>query len=119
MAEQPSLARKETLDDLSFRREIGRVVDGISQNGRVDWIADFILPNGGAGPQTIVIPDRRVTTDCHISLQPMTDAAAIILTAVWIPPSEYVPETDMTEGSFTVHYPALIADAHFRYCIKG
>lgn len=119
MAEQPSLARKEITDDFAFKREVGRVVDGISQSGRVDWISDFVLPNGGAGPQTLVVPDRRVTSDCHVSLQATTDAAAIILTAVWIPPSEYVPETDTSDGSFTVHYPALVADAAFRYCIKG
>ena len=117
MAEQPTLARKETREDLAFKREVARIVDGISQSGRVDWVREFELPADGS--TSMVVPDRSVTRDCQISLQPVSAAAAIIVTGVYIDPGEYIAETDEVPGSFTVRYPSLVSSARFRYCIKG
>ena len=101
-------------------RELRKRLDEVIY-GKVNWMGDFTLTDGGA--TTTVVSDDRVTSDCEISLHPLTANAASILGKVFVRLADLAPGTAWAAspvGQFTVQHPILAAaDFSYRYSIKG
>lgn len=89
--------------------------------GKVNWVGDFTLTSDGVAITTIV-QDNRVTSDCEISLMPLSALAAGALATTWIGTGDLRPGTPWAAspvGEFTVHHAATADKLAFRYSIKG
>lgn len=121
---KPALTRQELPNnDLSFRREVGRRIDGIQIRGDVQWCQQVTLTADGAATTTSVTCEL-VTTTSQVSFQPMTPEAATLLGKIWITAADYVPGTAYTAsiiGRLTINHPALVVGqvATLRISVKG
>lgn len=101
-------------------REIRKKLDD-ALYGKVNWVGEFSLTNDGI-TTTLTVQDDRVTSDCEISLMPLSQNAAAMIPQMWIGLADLTPaiRTTALVGQFTVNYPATLdADLDFRYSIKG
>jgi len=102
-------------------REIRKKLDD-ALYGKVNWVGSFTLVSDGV-TTAVVVQDDRVTSDCEISLMPLTANAAKQMPGLWIPLATLAPGTPWAAnpvGQFTVNYAATAdADLHYRYSIKG
>ena len=90
--------------------------------GKVNWIGTVTL-RYGASDITTVVSDDRVTSDCEISLMPLTANAASMLVKVYIGTADLAPGVPWAAnvvGQFTINHPILTDDDFsYRYSIKG
>lgn len=89
--------------------------------GKVNWVGIFNLTDDGVAIATVV-QDNRVTSDCQISLQPLTALSAAALVTTWIGAGDLRPGTPWAAspvGEFTVNHAATVDKIAFRYSIKG
>lgn len=111
----PGDARTPLLQSRDSRKRDDAVL-----SGKVNWVGDFTL---AAGVAFTVVVDDRVTSDCEISLQPLTADAASIAGKVYVGVANLTPGTSWAAnpvGRFSVQHPIVSTDQfQFRYSIKG
>lgn len=109
--------RAEENDDLAFKRELSRRLDGVVR-GQVNWVGEVTLEQGALGT---TIEDDRITENSQVSLTPLTFEASSVAGRCWVyAVRPGTPWTPNRIGEFVIVHPAPSnTNCKFRYSVKG